>query len=84
MISNILVTIASELSFLIGIIVGTFTSGLAALAITAMRGSGRLSVVRALLQGILTGLVAELPALEFLLCWDEACTCQTDGCSGLR
>ena len=58
MISNILVTIASELSFLIGIIVGTFTSGLAALASTAMRGSGRLSVVRALLQGILTGLVA--------------------------
>jgi hypothetical protein len=62
-INPFLVALASELSFLIGIFVGWVTSGFAALAIVAMRGSGRLSVARALLQGMLCGLVAETAGL---------------------
>ena len=53
-----LVALASELSFLIGLIIGSIVSAFAALAIVFIRGSWRLSAIRAILQGTITGLFA--------------------------
>jgi hypothetical protein len=59
MIKAFLVAIVSEVSFLIGIFIGSIVSLFAGLvAITAIRGSGQFSVARALLQGAICGLVA--------------------------
>ena len=58
MINAIIVTLASELSFLIGIGIGSFISIFPALLVTAVRGSGMLSSMRAFLQGAITGIVA--------------------------
>jgi hypothetical protein len=58
MINGFLVALASELLFVVGIFVGSIVSSFAALAITVLRGSGRLSTARALLQGMIIGFVA--------------------------
>ena len=58
MIRALVVALAAELSFLIGLLIGSIASGFGALAITAIRGWGRLSFVRALLQGTIAGLIA--------------------------
>ena len=63
MINGLLVALASELSFVVGIFVGSIMSSFAALAITAVRGYGRLSTARAFLQGTIIGFVAGISGL---------------------
>src|ERR1043166_3175746 len=55
---TLLVAAGSELAFVIALVVGTFLSMLISFAVTAIRGVGRLSVTRAVCQGVIAGLVA--------------------------
>jgi hypothetical protein len=55
---TVLVALASEASFVVGLLIGSIVSAFAALMITAIRGSGRLSALRAILQGTICGLFA--------------------------
>jgi hypothetical protein len=57
-IKALVVALVSELSFVIALVIGGIISVLAALAVTAVRGYARLTRVRAVLQGVVTGLVA--------------------------
>lgn len=58
LVCTILVALASELAFLIGLLIGSIVSIFAAMTITSIRGQGRLSTIRALLQGAISGVIA--------------------------
>src|SRR4051812_2482476 len=63
----LLVALASELTFLIGLIVGNIVCASAALAITDIGGSCRVSAMRAILVGAIAGLFAGTAGLRITI-----------------
>ena len=55
---TLLVALPSELSFLVGLIIGSIVSMFAAMMVTAIRGTGHLTAMRAISQGLISGLFA--------------------------
>jgi hypothetical protein len=58
MVSSLIVALGSELAFIIGLFIGSIVSALVSVAITAVRGCGQFSTLRALVQGWVCGLFA--------------------------